>query len=158
MQWKNSPQTSNTTNSLLFSTYAAGLQQIRGGLAPINSLTDAKLHASIPAHPPVSPCTPWGVGRTCFFLSRDAGGRVLVTPWLAPSAHTLTRRCIRPTEIHSQAGDLLHFVVLSLYFFLVAQQCLVWTGEWKKKPRSCTYRSWLKAAVCCLVHYLFWSK
>lgn len=51
----------------------------------------------------------------------------------AECTHTLTHRCIRPTEIHSQAGDLLRFVALSLYFFLVAQQCLVWTGERKKK-------------------------
>lgn len=151
---KNSPQTSNTSNNFLFSTYAAGLQQIRGGLAPINSLTDAKLHASILAHPPVSPRTPWGVGRTCFFLSWDAGGRVLVTPWLAPSTHTHTHRCIRPTETHSQAGDLLRFVAVSLYFFLVAQQCLVWTGEPEKKKHthSCTYQSWLKAAACCLTN------
>lgn len=129
------PQTSNYSKSFFFFllvqnvidsgnrqvTYDAGLQRNSTGLAPINSSTNAKLHATITAHPP-TPC----------WLPKGSGGHVSSCPetleggwqcdWRLVHTHTHAYRHSQPTQIHREAGDLLRFVVL---FFLLAQQCIV---------------------------------
>lgn len=122
---------------------------------------NVNLHAAITAHLP-NPC----------WLPQGSGGHVPSCPetlkggywWQCDWRRVLTHTCIhthsQPTQIRTQAGDLLRFVVS--FFSLRAQQCIAVCAVWLMHGYGWRIRAYSKppcssTTINSTVIYLKWS-